>query len=275
VARTLSDLMTTRVVSARTGDTVAAVVERMTRYGFGALPVVTSTGRLVGVVSLLDVLRYREAHAEEGLEADEHAPVEEIMNPDVVSMAPTANVAAVARRLAQNGQLRVMPVERGGRLVGVVTRSDLLRGVRDDADGVADEDALGLLVRERRTAGAADPATPVREVMTTEVVAVTADDPIVLAGGLMLRDRHPSLPVVDADGKVVGVISEADILADPYAGRRAHATVGSVMTRGAVGIEPDATVAEARSVVADRGLRMLPVVDRGVLVGVLSRSDLV
>ncbi len=118
--------MTTRVVSARTGDTVAAVVERMTRYGFGALPVVTPTGRLVGVVSLLDVLRYREAHAEEGLEADEHAPVEEIMNPDVVSMAPTANVTAVARRLAQNGQLRVMPVERGGRLVGVVTRSDLV-----------------------------------------------------------------------------------------------------------------------------------------------------
>lgn len=280
--------MTTRVVSLRSDETVATAIHRMTTYGFGALPVVSPAGRLIGVVSLLDVIRYREEHDEQGLDADEHIPVEEIMSPDVVSMAATAGVASVARRLAESGQLRMLPVVDGGLLVGVVTRSDLLRGTaasprasgldrllsargRDDPDG----DALAMLARQRRTGPPPAPGTPVDQVMTTEVVAVTPTDQVSVAGGLMLRDRHTSLPVVEPDGKLVGVISEADILADPYAGRQAHLTVGSVMTRGAISIDRQATVGEARTLVADRGLRNLPVVDAGLLVGVLSRSDLI
>jgi CBS domain-containing protein len=290
MARSVRDLMTTRLVSVRSDDPVATAVELMAKYGFGALPVVIPGARLVGVVSLLDVIRYREEHDERGLDADEDVPVAEIMNPDVVSMSANANVSAVARRLAESGQLRMLPVVQGGKLVGVVTRSDLLRDAsagprpgglgrllglgRDDTDD-ADELALQALAGPRRAGPPAAPDSPVREVMTSRVVTVAADDPVLLAAELMLRDRHTSLPVVEADGRLVGVISEADILADPYAGRRANATVSGVMTRGAISIDVDATVGEARSLVADRGVRNLPVVERGVLVGVLSRSDLV
>lgn len=279
--------MTARVVSLRSDETVATAVQRMTKYGFGALPVVSPSGRLIGVVSLLDVLRYREEHEEQGLEADEHIPVEEIMNPDVVSMAATANVAAVARRLVESGQLRILPVVDGGRLVGIVSRSDLLRGTaatprptgldrltgrgRDEAE----DDALTALARQLHVGPPPASGTPVNQVMTTRVTTVTPTDLVSTAGGLMLRDRHPSLPVIEPGGELVGVISEADILADPFAGRQAHLTVGSVMTRGAVSIDVGSTVGQARSLVADRGLRTLPVVDRGQLVGVLSRSDLI
>jgi CBS domain-containing protein len=289
VAHLVRDLMSTRVVSVRSDTTVAAAVERMVKYGFSALPVVSPHHRLLGVVSLLDVIRYREAHAEEGLEADEQAPVTEIMNPEVVTMAATAKVAAVARRLTEGGQLRVLPVVDGGRLVGIVTRGDLLRGAPatprpsgldrllggSGGEDEAERAALLALARQRRTGPPPPAGTPVTAVMTTQVVTVAPDDPVAMAGQLMLRDRHPSLPVVEADGALVGIISEADILADPFAGRRAHAAVRQVMSASVLAVDRTTTVGEARSLVADHGVRMLPVVDGGRLVGVLSRSDLV
>ncbi|OJY45492.1 MAG: hypothetical protein BGP03_20965 [Pseudonocardia sp. 73-21] len=279
--------MTVRVVTVRADEPISAAVDRMTRFGFSALPVVTGSSRLVGMVSLLDVLRFREVHRTEGVEADERTSVEEIMTPDVLSMSATANAAAVAERLRSHGQLRVLPVVQGGRLVGVVTRSDLLRhradggsrpGLRRLFGGGRDrteDDALAAMVRVRRTGPAPSAGTPVTAVMTREVVAVAAREPVAVAARLMLEHRHTALPVVEGEGRLVGIISEADILADPLAGRKAHSTVSSVMTRTPVTVDARATVGDAQALVADHGLRTVPVVDGATLAGVVSRSDLI
>lgn len=284
----IRELMTARVVSVRTDEAVSVAVERMTRYGFSALPVVTAAGRLAGMVSLLDVLRYREAHAEDGLEADERVPVAEIMTEEVLSMQSTANAAVVAQRLRSHGELRVMPVVQGGRLVGVVTRGDLMRqrgreesrgGLRrllGRGGGGPEHDAVPVTVRTQRTGPPPPGTTPVREVMTREVVTVHPSEPVRVAAELMLHHRHTALPVVDGAGVLVGMLSEADILTDPRAGRGPGSAVGTVMTRTPISIGVEETLARARSLVADRGLRTVPVVGPGgVVVGVLSRSDLV
>lgn len=241
-------------------------------------------------MSLLDVLRYREEHEASGLEADERVVVAEIMSPDVVSMSATANVAAVAQRLRSHGELRVMPIVQGGRLVGVVTRSDLLRGHdqgRPQVGGLLrffagrrrdrpeDDDALFALARERRSGPVATAATPVHEAMTREVITVGTADSVAMAAGLMLHHRHSALPVVDGESRLVGIVSEADILAGPRTARPANVTVGDVMTRTPITVHIGATVGEARALVADRGLRTVPVIDGDRLVGVLSRSDLI
>ncbi|WP_158228063.1 HPP family protein [Pseudonocardia sp. MH-G8] len=285
MAQLVRDVMTSRVVTVRSDEAVSAAVDQMTRYGFSALPVVTPSFRLVGMVSLLDVLRFREEYGAAGSEADADVAVEAIMNPDVLSMSANANAAVVAQRLRSHGELRVMPVVQGGNLVGVVTRSDLLRyrdgtrrgggrrffGGRD----VPADDPLFAYERGRRPGPAPGPDTPVRDVMTHEVVAVTAADLVTLAAELMLQHRHTALPVVEGDWRLVGILSEADILTDPLAGRSAHATVGAVMTRSPFVVAVGATVGGARALIADRGLRTLPVVDGDRLVGVLSRSDVI
>ena len=292
VADLVRDLMTVRVVSVRADEPISTAVERLTRFGFSALPVVSGSFRLVGMVSLLDVLRYREAHAAEGVPADERVPIEEIMNPDVVSMTATANVAAVAQRLRSNGELRVMPVVQGGKLVGVVTRGDLLRHrerpprrggllglLRGRRRDQAEEDALFRLARPRRSAPAPEASTPVRDVMTRQTITVGSSEPVTLAAELMLAHRHTALPVIDRERRLVGIVSEADILTSPVtaplSAGGSSGTVAAVMTRTPISVDVGATVGQARALVVDQGLRTVPVLEEGRLVGVLSRSDLV
>lgn len=277
--------MTTRVVTVGPHDPVTAAVDRMTRYGFSALPVVSGSSRLIGVVSLLDVIRFREDHPDEG--ADVRATVGEIMTGEVLSVQATAGVAAVAQRLRSHGELRMMPVVQGGRLVGVITRGDLLRGRHREWKGRPsglrrllgardreEDDAVALLARELRTGPRPPAETPITEIMTREVDTASPGDPLHVAAELMLHHRHSALPVVDASGELVGIVSEADILGDPHAGRGTHALVGRVMTRNPITIGTGATAGEARALVADRGLRLVPVVEGTRLAGVVSRSDL-
>jgi CBS domain-containing protein len=278
----IRDVMTTRVVTVRSGEPVSAAAERMTRFGFSALPVVTSSGRLVGIVSLLDVLCLRQEAADRGAPADDRVAVDTIMTAGVFTMAPTANVAVVADRLHRRGDLRVLPITDGGRLVGVVTRGDLVRrllpgaptrrrrwfGRRPSADH--EVDALGLLAATRRSRPPAVHDAPVRSVMTADVVTAGPDTAVDEAAVLMLRERHSGLPVVDDTGRLLGVVSEADLLAGGNA-----RTVGRVMTAPALSVAADATVAQATALLVARGLRTVPVVDGDRLVGVLGRSDLV
>lgn len=281
MARGVQDVMSRRVVTVRSDATVAVAIERLRRFGFSALPVVNAGHRLVGVVSLLDVLRNREAG---GTDAD--TLVDEIMNPGVLSMPPTASAAVVAKRMRSHGELRVMPIVERGELLGIVTRSDLLRPVKTQSrfgsvvrritgrEG-PDDEVLLRLSRPGRERPAAVAAASVREVMATELVTVGPGDPVDVAVSLLLERRFTSLPVIDSAWTLVGIVSEADLLGARYSGRSVPQTVGSVMTRTAVTLSASATVGEAVALVAERGLRMVPVVDGRTLVGVVSRGDLI
>ncbi|GAA5135812.1 CBS domain-containing protein [Pseudonocardia adelaidensis] len=271
------DVMTTRVVTVGPDDPVSVAVHKMTELRYSALPVIDRRFRLVGMISLIDVLRHRE---DGGADTTR---VGAVMNPDVLSVPPRANLSLLAHRLRSYGELRVMPVVDGATLVGVVTRSDLLR-VRSRPG------PLGRLVQRVKGDDLDSLATPppvrrkgplpatglVREAMTTAVVTARAVDPIDTIAERLVERRHKSLPVVDDQGKLVGLVSEADILGkEPLSGRTNGRTVGSVMTKDVITLSPEDPISSARLLVAEHGLRMVPVVESGRLVGVLSRSDLV
>jgi CBS domain-containing protein len=133
----------------------------------------------------------------------------------------------------------------------------------------------------------------VKDVMTTHVVAVRADTPYKELAA-MLRAHHVSgFPVIDDDRIVVGVVSEADLLAKealdassagraPLAGLRRHrerrkaagVTAGDLMTRPAVTISPDERAGRAAQLMYSHKVKRLPVVDlAGHLTGIISRAD--
>lgn len=279
----VQDIMTARVVTVRSDSPISAAVDRMTRYGFSALPVVTGSHRLVGIVSLLDIIRHRELAGPDASDDGDGDPVEAVMNPDVLFLKPGVNTSVVAQRLHSHGELRVMPVVEGGVLVGVVTRSDLLRprqrrgvlgGLLDRLRGGPDDDVLLSLARPRKPAPAA-PGASVRTIMTGDVVSIGPDEPVERAAELLLHHRFTALPVIDPRRRLIGVVSEADLLRHRHVGRHGPRTVKGVMSTPPIALAVTATVAEARALVADRGLRVVPVVEGELLVGIFSRSDLV
>ena len=276
--RTAKEVMTTRVVSVLPDDPASRAVDLLRRYGFSALPVADRGYHLVGMISLLDVLRWREAHPEDA----EDPAVGEIMTRDVLWMRPSAKLTLVGHRLRTYGELRVMPIVERGVLVGVVTRSDLLqpraslgdrirrRLRRDDRD-----EPLLRMARARRAGPRAPDDAPVTSVMTNDVIAVRRSATLSRAVELMLQHRHTALPVAEWDGRLVGLVSEADVLGDPLYTQGPRRTVGDVMTNAPITVDVDTTVGAARDLIAERGLRLLPVVKEGILVGVVGRSDLI
>ena len=270
------DIMTTRVVTVGPDDTLDVAVHKMTELRFSALPVIDRRFRLVGMVSLLDVLRHREDGGTDSTR------VGAVMNPDVLSVPPRASVSLLAHRLRSYGELRVMPVVDGTVLVGIVTRSDLLRArsrpgplTRLTQRFRGDDDLVGA-VPTRRKAPAHPGTGRVRDAMTTDVVTARVTDQVEAIAARLVELRHRSLPVVDERLQLVGLVSEADLLGkEPLSGRASGRTVGSVMTKDVVTLSPEDSISSARLLIAEHGLRMVPVVEGGRVVGVLSRSDLV
>jgi CBS domain-containing protein len=272
------DVMTTRVVTVGPDDPVSVAVHKMTELRFSALPVIDRRFRLVGMISLIDVLRHRE---DGGADTTR---VGAVMNPDVLSVPPRASLSLLAHRLRSYGELRVMPVVDGSTLVGVVTRSDLLR-IRSRPGPLGrlvqrvkgdDLDQLAAPPPGRRKGATPSASSPVRDAMTKDVVTARAIEQIDTVAERLVERRHKSLPVVDDQRRLVGLVSEADILGkEPLSGRRNGRSVGTVMTKDVITLSPDDSIGSARLLIAEHGLRMVPVVEDGRVVGVLSRSDLV
>ncbi|MFF9262372.1 CBS domain-containing protein [Streptomyces longwoodensis] len=126
----------------------------------------------------------------------------------------------------------------------------------------------------------------VSDVMTHTVVAVGSEAPFKDVVELLDQWKVSAVPVLAGEGRVVGVVSEADLLAkeefrdtdDGGLAERVKAsalTAGELMSAPAVTVHADATVAEAARIMARRHVKRLPVVDGvGLLQGVVSRSDL-
>lgn len=123
----------------------------------------------------------------------------------------------------------------------------------------------------------------VSDVMTKEPVVIGPDARFKSCAKLMEVHELTALPVVGDDGTLVGIVSEADLIAkeaersprgrkEPASGRAKAMTVGELMTRELVTTTPDAPLTTTASLMFERHLKVLPVVDsRGRLVGTLSR----
>ena len=109
----------------------------------------------------------------------------------------------------------------------------------------------------------------VSEIMTTRVVTVTPDTPVPVIAGLLRDNRISGVPVTDASGAVLGLVSEYDLLA------REGETAAEVMTGPVITVTEDTDVDDVRHLLVERRIRRVPVVSGQRLAGIVSRSDVV
>lgn len=142
--------MTAEVVTTRADAPVREATRVLLEHRVAALPVVDDDGRLVGIVSELDLLRDRlvsdpRSHVWPPVTQAPPPPprtVADVMTRDVYALTEADDAAAFADLMAESG-VKSVPVVRGERVVGIVGRRDLLRRLaREDADVRADVEAL-------------------------------------------------------------------------------------------------------------------------------------
>jgi len=137
----------------------------------------------------------------------------------------------------------------------------------------------------------------VREVMTTDVVSVAPEMPFKDVVEELVRANVSGLPVVDSNGKLVGIITEADVISKPaYGGRRRRAlalladvlsardhrwaskavgsTAADVMTRNVAVCAPGDDIRSVARRMLEASVKRMPVVDHEEVVGVVSRQDI-
>lgn len=214
------DLMTPNPITLPRTTSLARAAAVMAERGLKRLPVVDDQGRLVGMLSRFDLLKTvaeglrQRPHDLLDLPAGAAATVGEIMLRDIPTVQHNTPLAETLDRLLETAKRRVVVIDDTERVIGIITDGDVLsRAARRSRPGTLRSLATWFrggkrpqeLEVEARGRTAAD-------VMTSPIVTVTADTPVVEAIRLMMTHHIKRLPVVDDDGRLVGLVGRAGVL---------------------------------------------------------------
>jgi CBS domain-containing protein len=127
----VDDVMTTDVATVRADTPYREIVELLIRRRVGAVPVVDRDGYAIGVVSASDLVdNYHRARRKGRAEA-----ARDLMTRRVVTAPPSLAVDFAARLMRRAKVHRLIVVDHNGRVVGLITRTDLLKTHLDDGEG--------------------------------------------------------------------------------------------------------------------------------------------
>ena len=108
---------------------------------------------------------------------------------------------------------------------------------------------------------------PVKEVMTRNVVTFGEDTPVEEIAQTLSSKRITGAPVVDGEGVVVGIVSETDVFT------KRGTTARDIMSGNVISVTEEMGIDEAAKLLVGERIRRVPVISRGKMVGLLSRSD--
>ncbi|HDP97129.1 MAG TPA: CBS domain-containing protein [Euryarchaeota archaeon] len=253
---TIKDVMSSSVAFVRRDDKISDIISKMSADGIHELPVVDGENT-IGIVTYNTLLKKKNFP----LTAKAEAVMQSF--PQLSEWDPLMHGI---QSMIDSG-LKDLPVLRNGKLIGIVYRKDMLPILTDTKE-------LG--------------GRSVSEVMTPKPESVREDDDVKQAQSIMRGLDEKNLPVVDSNGRIVGVIGMKDIIRTiwrpikkPTQGAIGHQIypmkidVGSIMSRPPITIAPENTLKDAVDKMIKRDISTLFVIEDAKLVGVITPKDII
>lgn len=175
-ALTVDDIMIKNVKSIEIPGTRDEVLELMQKERISAVPVVKE-GTLLGIVTRIDLLKH-----------PEEEQIAMLMTRDPITITPDAPLSKAASILMQTG-LRRLPVVVRGKLVGIVTVSDIVGAI-----------------------GQMDIKDPIMNFIRDGIVAIWEETPVPVASEIIRLSKRDALPVLNSKRELAGIISITDII---------------------------------------------------------------
>ncbi len=199
----VADVMTSPAVTIRGDEPLGVATARMVEHGIKRLPVLDGNGKLIGVLSRVDVLR--QVVSEEAKKRAAKAPsgaahtVGDIMISEIPTIHEDAQLADVIASFLEAGTRRLIVTDDAGRPLGLISDADVVTRVQPSA-------RRGVLQALRGKRKVSDEKTSAAQLMSREVLSATLEISLTDAAHLMLSQKRKWMVVVDADGKAVGLV---------------------------------------------------------------------
>jgi CBS-domain-containing membrane protein len=205
----VADVMSRPAILAHEKESLGTAAARLSKHGIKRLPVVDENGKLVGVVSRVDILQQVTSGEvrKHMLAAPQGAgrQVQEVMYPAVPMVSQDADLKTIIDTLLETGLRRVIVVDEARRPVGLISDADVVSRISPKQRG----SMLNALIHSGPT-----PASDVTagDIMSPGVLTGKLGMPVVEAASLMLTKQRKWLVVVDSAGSVIGLVDRQVLL---------------------------------------------------------------
>jgi len=251
----IEDIMTTKVIAVGKNDSLTHILELMKKHAITKLPVMDGKS-FIGIVSDNTIAHKLGSIRKRSICAS-RLHTSSVTEKNIPFIAPDDDVQDILRTVGQPGPT-MLPVLNGQRLVGVVTKANLLPLVKSRA--------------------------PVSSLMQSHIITAAPDDRVVHARRLLIDKNIARLPVVTSQKALVGMISDFEIaiafakLKDAPLGHQnrylEEMLVRDAMRSPVIWAQPQLPAAVAAETMNRHNIGSLPILDRDRLIGMVTRTDL-
>lgn len=251
------DIAQYELVAIDKNASVYQAIKLMVKHDITGLPVIDGPN-LVGIISEKDVLKL--LYDVEFLAGS----VSDYMTMDLFTFNEEDELTDICRCLIENDFRRV-PILREGKLVAIITRADLIRANKYKFKPAVPHDPTLSHPNFLRA----------KDVMTFGLRTVGRNAPVYTAMEAIATGNITGLPVVDDSKKLLGIISEKDLLKLLCEPKAKAGLVQDYMTRDVVTFDWDDSLFEICHCLINNNFRRVPILEKGMLKGIISRRDII